>query len=99
MRRITLSLLSILAIVVSSCMKKEKPIDVSTEDLHHSIDEVVEVMIHDIFSPPVASRIFVYPNIAAYEIIALEDPNYQSMVGKVKDLKPIPEPENPEAIN
>lgn len=99
MRRITLSLLSILAIVVSSCVKKEKPIDVSTEDLHHSIDEVVEVMIHDIFSPPVASRIFVYPNIAAYEIIALEDPNYQSMVGKVKDLKPIPEPENPETIN
>jgi hypothetical protein len=28
-------------------------------------------MVHDILSPPVASRVYVYPNIAAYEMIAL----------------------------
>src|SRR5690606_11284620 len=99
MRRVTFSILSILTIEVSSCIKEEKPINVTTEDLHNSIDEVVEVMIHDIFSPPVASRIFVYPNIAAYEIIALEDPNYNSMVGKLNGLKAIPKPENSEQIN
>jgi hypothetical protein len=36
-------------------------------------------MIHDIFSPPVASRIFVYPNIAAYEIIAQNSKTYKSL--------------------
>jgi hypothetical protein len=35
-------------------------------------------MIHDIFSPPVASRIFVYPNIA-YEIIAQNSKTYKSL--------------------
>jgi hypothetical protein len=35
-------------------------------------------MIHDIF-PPVASRIFVYPNVAAYEIIAQNHDQYTSL--------------------
>ncbi|MCX2679894.1 vanadium-dependent haloperoxidase [Galbibacter sp. EGI 63066] len=99
MKRILFSFLSILAIAMSSCNKEEQPITVTSEDLHHSIDKVVQVMIHDIFSPPVASRIFVYPDIAAYEIIALNDPNYNSLAGKLNGLKPIPKPEKTEGIN
>lgn len=56
-------------------------------------------MIHDIFSPPVASRIFAYPNIAAYEIVAQTNPDYQSLSGQLKDLKPIPAIDTASAIN
>jgi hypothetical protein len=54
--------------VFISC-KKDKSIVVSPDEYHAAVENVTQIMIHDIFSPPVASRIFVYPNIAAYEII------------------------------
>ena len=56
-------------------------------------------MIHDIFSPPVASRIYAYPNIGAYEILALENDSYKSLVGQVNGLKAIPNPEQITEIN
>ena len=53
-----------------------------------------DVIVYDIFSPPVASRVYLYPSIAAYELMANKMPfKYKSLVGQVKDLKPIPEPE------
>lgn len=83
----------------ASCTKNTEPIVITGEDLHYSVDKVTEIMIHDIFSPPVASRIYAYPNIAAYEIIALQNDSYQSLNGQVTDLTPIPEPEKPEGLN
>ncbi|GGW47055.1 hypothetical protein GCM10007383_33940 [Arenibacter certesii] len=56
-------------------------------------------MVHDIFSPPVASRIFAYPNVAAYEIMALNNDEYASLVGQVTDLTPIPQPALEATIN
>jgi len=90
--------LNILLLVVLAC-KKEEPLDASVDNLHEAIDRVTEIMIHDIFSPPVASRIFAYPNIAAYEIIALENKEYNSLAGQVTDLTSVPAPKNAELIN
>lgn len=84
---------------VLSCKEDHKPITVSPEDYHASVDRVVEVMIHDIFSPPVASRIFAYPNIAAYEIVALNNEHYRSLAGQLPELTPIPEPEANTPLN
>ena len=61
---------SVLISALWSCNSPSEPIVVSPEDFHASVDKVTEVMIHDIFSPPVASRIFAYPNVGAYEILA-----------------------------
>lgn len=91
--------LLILSFLIFACGKKEEAIIVTAEVLHESIDKVTEIMIHDIFSPPVASRIFAYPNIAAYEIIALKDPNYNSLVGQVSELTAIPQPEVATPVN
>jgi len=86
-----LGILAAVGLIVASCAKKE-PIEISPEDYHASVDKVTEVMIHDIFSPPVASRIYAYPNIAAYEIMALQNPDYRSLQGQVTDLGAIPAP-------
>ena len=51
-----------------SC-KEQQPITVTSDNYHDTVDKLTEVMIHDIFSPPVASRLYVYPNIAAYETL------------------------------
>jgi len=85
-------------ILLASC-KKEETIVISAEEMHKSIDKVTEIMIHDIFSPPVASRIFSYPNIAAYEIIALQNEKYESLEGQINGYKGIPLPEDSNAIN
>ena len=92
------TLILILIITISSCQKKE-PIVITSDHFHNSIEKVMEIMVHDIFSPPVASRIFVYPNIAAYEIVALKNDKYKSLKNQITDFKGIPEPENPENIN
>ncbi|MFI2742936.1 vanadium-dependent haloperoxidase [Zhouia sp. PK063] len=93
-----LSLLT-LGIFTVSCQKESTPIEITAEHFHKSVDKVTEVMIHDIFSPPVASRIFVYPNIAAYEIMAQNDAKYNSLVGQVNNLPAIPKADKNQPIN
>ena len=56
-------------------------------------------MVHDIFSPPVASRIFVYPNIAAYEIIAQNSNDYISLQNQLKGLDSIPKLDPKSGVN
>ncbi|MGW9684177.1 vanadium-dependent haloperoxidase [Flagellimonas sp. 2504JD1-5] len=95
----SLGTLLIIALACFSCAKNEEPIVISPEDYHSSVDKVTEVMIHDIFSPPVASRIYAYPNVAAYEILAQKNDDYNSLQGQVTDLSAVPQPENKANIN
>ena len=86
-------------LIAISCNKENKHIEITAVNLHQVIDRVSDVMVHDIFSPPVASRIFAYPNIAAYEIISLKNPQYKSLSGQLTDLKPIPKPNLEKPVN
>lgn len=69
-----------------SCQKESKKIVITANDYHKVVDKLTEVMIHDVFSPPVASRVYVYPNIAAYEVLNSGDSNYMSLVNQIKGL-------------
>ncbi len=89
----------IIALFSCSDKKTEEPLVISPEELHTAVDKVVEIMIHDIFSPPVASRVFAYPNVAAYEIIALNNEKYISLEGQVNELTAIPKPDANKPIN
>ncbi len=81
-----------------SCGPSE-PIEVDAELFHLSVDKVTDIMVHDIFSPPVASRVYVYPNIAAYEILAQKSDERKSLAGQVAELSPIPAMEPDAGIN
>ena len=81
-----------------SC-KKEQSIEVTTDEYHAAIDNVTQIMLHDIFSPPVASRIFVYPNIAAYEIMAQNSKTYVSLQNQLNGLDSIPKLDVKKKIN
>lgn len=72
------------------CQKEATPIVITPNDYFLATDKVTEIMIHDIFSPPVASRIFAYPNVAAYEIVASKNKKYNSLSGQLHELTPIP---------
>ncbi|MEM9918742.1 MAG: vanadium-dependent haloperoxidase [Bacteroidota bacterium] len=51
-------------------------------------EKLTEVIVEDIFTPPVASRIYAYPNIAAYEVLRQDKEGYKSLVGQLHGLEP-----------
>jgi hypothetical protein len=54
---------------------------------------VTEVIRADGFSPPVASRIYAYLNVALYESLRRKDLRYRTCVGQLRGLKSLPSPE------
>ena len=71
--------------------KEQGPIVVTPEAYQEAVDKVTQIMVHDIFSPPVASRIYAYPNIAAYEVVASKSDLYSSLAGQLPGLTTIPQ--------
>ncbi|WP_370479907.1 vanadium-dependent haloperoxidase [Tamlana flava] len=80
--------------ILQGCNTKEESIEVTSQNYFDSVDLVTNIMIHDVFSPPVASRVYVYPNIAAFEIIAQNNETFKSLSGQISGLTPIPKPES-----
>ena len=57
------------------------------------------IQVHDIFSPPVSSRIYAYSNIAAYEAMRAGNEEYRTLAGQLNELKPVPEPKDTTGLN
>ncbi|RDC65129.1 vanadium-dependent haloperoxidase [Adhaeribacter pallidiroseus] len=84
----------ILLLAVGGCQKKTDAATLANPDvMHTSVRKLTDVMVHDVFSPPVASRVYAYANIAAYEALVPGYPNYQSLAGQLKNLKNLPKPD------
>ena len=89
-----LALVSVLAACSISVPSEDyKPRVKDADFIHRSVKQVTDVMVHDIFSPPVASRIYVYVSVAGYEAAIHEDPNFVSLAGQLKGLEAVPKPE------
>jgi hypothetical protein len=52
--------------------------------LNRAQKSLTRAIVHDIFSPPVASRIYLYANIAAYEATIRGGSDYTSLQGQIK---------------
>ncbi|AYQ32082.1 vanadium-dependent haloperoxidase [Runella sp. SP2] len=81
-----------------SCKPKAKPEEYNAkaadpELYHKSVELLTEVIIHDIFKPPVASRIYAYSNLAGYEAMVPGYPAYESLGGKLNGFKTPLQPE------
>ena len=57
-----------------------------------TVKKLNDIVLFNNFPPVIASRNYVYANIAAYECIAAGDSNYQSLSGQLKELQPMPKP-------
>jgi hypothetical protein len=65
-----------------------------------TVHELNTVVMGNNFSPIVASRNYLYANVAAYEVIAAGYPkNYNSLAGQLKDLKEVPKPTPGKKLN
>src|SRR3954467_9369024 len=54
--------------------------------------KLTHVIISDVFTPPVCSRIYAYCNIAAYEALVPAHPDYRSYAGRLNKLGKPPRP-------
>ena len=98
----TLKILSVCAaflILAVSCRHKQSgPLD-DAAVLHENEDRLTNVIIYDVFTPPVAARIYGYTSLAAYEAIRYADPKYNSITAQLKGFDPPPEPEKGKKYN
>ena len=61
------------------------------EQTLHALNKLlVNTVMTDLFTPPIASRIYAYPNIAFYECIRFDDPALASFSGKLAGLGKLP---------
>lgn len=80
--------LACLLLLLSNCdstsdkktgVEKNQNSNVTSETLHEANIALEKDIVRDFFSPPVASRIYVYPNLIAYEIISTGKPTYKHL--------------------
>ena len=60
----------VISLTIISCSNDSRNIEKlnDPELFHKAMQNLTDVIVYDIFSPPVASRIYVYPSIAAYAV-------------------------------
>lgn len=61
--------------------------------IHDAMQGITDIIVHDIFSPPQASRIYAYSSVAAYEAAHHANPAYKSLVGQLNQLESLPQPD------
>lgn len=71
----------------------------TADRLHRVQNALTGVIVHDIFAPPVASRIYLYANMAAYEAVVPAQKNYISLSHSIPTFPNIPSPVQKTAIN
>lgn len=89
---------AVLTLAVSACdtTPKNPNFQADAADaafIHDAMQGLTHVIKHDNFPPMIASRIYAYAHIAAYEALNGNTPQYRSLVGQIKTLPTLPKPE------
>jgi hypothetical protein len=89
------SFLFISGLLLLSCQSKEviKYDKFEAEVLHQCERKLTDIVVTDIFTPPVASRIYVYPSLAAFEAGRFANKNSVSIVAGLRGFDRMPLPE------
>lgn len=93
--RIQIVVLAVLVLSLASCKSEIEDYDSLVdhkEIFNASMEKMTDIIVHDIFSPPVASRVYTYPSIAAYEVIKHQDKEIITFVGQLKGLDTLSQP-------
>ncbi len=67
--------------------------------LHQNTKQLTEVIIHDMFSPPVASRIYAYTSLAAFEALKYDAKGTPSITAQLSGFSSMPLPKNNKPYN
>jgi hypothetical protein len=67
--------------------------------IHNNAHQLTEIIIYDVFTPPVASRIYAYTSLAAYEAVRYAKPGYESITAKLNGFPQMPTPDKSKKYN
>jgi len=90
---INLFLLTFVLLFSASCRKRISERLSDTEILHQNMDQLTRVIIYDVFTPPVASRLYVYAALSSYEAIRFSKDESKSIAEKLNGFGQMPVPE------
>ncbi len=91
-----------MAVCIASCHPKTDYAEITHDPTLYSrtVHELNTVVMGNNFSPIVASRNYLYANVAAYEVIAGSQPGtYNSLGGQLKGLPALPQPDTTKQID
>jgi hypothetical protein len=96
----TIYLISFFMLAIISCTNHPKKEPVFTPAaIGQVINQMTEVMIHDITNPPLAARFFSYTCLAGYEIVAQNNAAYKSMHGVLNEYPDLKRSDSIQAYN
>ncbi|HEX3386902.1 MAG TPA: phosphoesterase, partial [Mucilaginibacter sp.] len=99
MKYLNLVIAILFAGALASCGHKSGSLPADADILHANEDELTNVIIYDVFTPPVAARIYGYTNLASYEAMKYADPKYNSITAQLRGFDKMPEPEKGKSYN
>lgn len=80
-------------VIGTGCSPGSQPLKEPAAVLHDNQDQLTQVIIYDGFTPPVASRIYVYSSLAAYEAIRHLQPGSLSITERLQGFAAMPQPD------
>lgn len=91
----------LLTAMLTGCASKKPDAKLLTDAnlLHQNMEQLRDVLIQDMFSPPVSSRIFSYTSLAAYEALKWEKQGQPSITAQLHGFPKMPEPESGKKYN
>ena len=98
--KIKVFLFFILSLLLLNCSSLENDLAYKEklqdpELFQFAMQNLTDLVVYDIFSPPVASRVYLYPTIAAYEVVRQGfQSEYNTLVGQVNGLPSLPDPKD-----
>jgi membrane-associated phospholipid phosphatase len=90
--------LTIFFLVLLGATAKAQTASPDAAVLHRAQAALTNVIVHDIFAPPVASRIYLYANMAAYEAALPGQNKYHSLHISLPTFPRIPQPQKPSLV-
>ncbi len=96
MKKIYILIISVLFLISSCSVKQDYELVFKNPELYSkTVGSLTDVITHDVFSPPVASRIYAYSHLAAYEVVASKSLKYKSLSKKLPGLPELGKPAKP----
>ncbi|HVZ57852.1 MAG TPA: vanadium-dependent haloperoxidase [Chitinophagaceae bacterium] len=81
------------------CGSRRGSLPKDTDVLHANQERLTQVIIYDIFTPPVAARIYAYTSLASYEAIRFASPGAPSLTARMHGFAPMPLPDTGKAYD
>ena len=92
----------VISVLITCSCNEKKTSPFITDDaaiLHENQNQLTKVIIYDVFTPPVASRIYAYTSLASYEAARFARAGYPSIANKLSGFPPMPLPDTVQTYN